>query len=669
MITRRESVSDSRAARAARRSSRRGRSSIVVLVVAAAIIVGFVAFNVLTGATVRGARLDLTSTRLYTLSPGVRPLLQRLAEPVRLELFYTVESGRSIPVIATYAARVQEFIEELVAASGGKLLLERIDPKPFSEEEDAAVEAGLSAIPVDGAGQLLTLGLVAIDRVDRRNAIPFLDPSREAFLEYDVLRLIESVGRTTRPRIGLLTTLPMAGGMSEPGGMDAMGRMQPRPIPPMQVYEQMRGLFEIESIRPTDTSLPVDLDVLMLVHPRGLAPELLDAIDDFALGGGRILAFIDPLVENDPGAAESFGAAGASDLGELPRAWGIEWTPTQVVGDRRFALEVQIRGRTGAPQIVQYLPWLSLDGDAIDRSDPATGPLARVNLTTAGAITRRQESDLGFTPLLRSSEESMLVATAQVSMMPDPAGLLASFVPSGERMTLGVRISGVVESGRTSAPTRDTDAHTDTDPDTDGATTPTSVPPRRGTAPATIVIIADCDLLFDANWISEERVGPISLGWREIADNGGLVLNLLEQLSGDDAMLSLRGRSESSRPFERVEEIRRDAESRYLAREQQLRDEIEAAQGRIAELQQEKSPDRRLILSPEQEAEVDRLEREVLEARRELRQVQFNLRESYESLGRRLMLFNVVLWPLIVALTAALWAIHRHRGTRAGGRR
>ncbi|HMN97698.1 MAG TPA: Gldg family protein [Phycisphaerales bacterium] len=655
----------------------RERSHLVVAIVIVAILLGFVGFNVLAGATLRGARADLTSDRLYTLSPGVRPLLRRLEEPVKLELFYSVESGRGIPAVATYARRVQEFIEELVAAGGGKLSLDVIDPKPYSEEEDRAVEAGLSTIAIDGAGQTITLGLVAIDRVDRRATIPFLDPAREAYLEYDVLRLIESVGRTKRPRIGLLTTLPMAGAT---GGTPL--QPQPQPTPPMQVYEQMRALFEIVAIRPADTALPADLDVLMIAHPRGLSPGLLRAIDDYALGGGRILAFIDPLVENDLSSQGAFGADAASDLGELPRAWGFEWTRSQVVGDLRHALQVQIRGRTGAPQIVEYLPWLALDGDAIVRSDPAMGSLTRINATTVGAIAPLSEAPGGvtFEPLLRSSAESMLIETARIALMPDPAGLLASFVSSDRRRTLAVRLTGVVESAYSGG---DDAGSAPADDDRDGgkpgeaeggsgasggaAAPGDSSSPRRGSAPATIVVVADCDLLFDQNWISEERLGPISLGWREVAGNGAMVLNLLEQLSGDDAMLALRGRGTATRPFERVEEIRRAAESRFLAREQQLRDQIAAAQARIGELQQEKSPDRRLILSPAQEAEIDQLERDVLDARRELRQVRFEMRETYVSLGRRLMLFNVVLWPLIVALSAALWTVHRHRRTRRGG--
>lgn len=197
---------------------------------------------------------------------------------------------------------------------------------------------------------------------------------------------------------------------------------------------------------------------------------------------------------------------------------------------------------------------------------------------------------------------------------------------------------------------------------------PAAPSPSRSTAPAAIIVVADADLLADQNWIVEERLGPISLGARTIADNGAFVLNALEMLSGDDSLLALRGRGSATRPFGRVEAIRKSAEARYLAREQELQDQIAEAQRKINELQRAKPAEGRgqLILSPEQERELDKLEKDILEARRELRQVQFNLRSDVEELGTRLMVVNVVAWPLMVALAAMVWTVHRsHRAGRS----
>ncbi|MFO0872561.1 MAG: Gldg family protein [Phycisphaerales bacterium] len=552
-----------------------------------------------------------------------------------------------------------------------------IDPLPYSEAEDAAVAAGLASLSVDGSGRTLTLGLVAVNSVDRQETIQFLDPQKEPFLEYDVIRLIESVGRTARPKVGLLTSLPMEGSFDP--------RTQ-RPTPPWQVLEQMRELYDVTMIRPEEGALPEGLDVLVIAHPKHLAEPMLRAIDAHALRGGRIVAFLDPLCEAEQ-ATQPPGQFGGmdrtSDLGGLPRAWGIEWTRDEVVGDRTFAQRVQARGRGGAAQVMDYVIWLGLSGDALNHDAPVTGALSRVNLAAVGAIAKVADATSTVTTLMQSSADSMMIPTARVATIPDPAGLLASFRESGRREALAVQITGAIGSAfpasAAGAPGTDPAAPpSDTGSSGAGAspaapaspapaTTPSDAAPR-ATAPAAIIVVADADLLADELWFSEDRLGPVSLGWRTIADNGAFVLNAIELLSGDSALLSLRGRGQASRPFERVESIRRAAEAQYLSREQQLQDEIRDVQEKIAALQREKSPENRLILSPEQEQEVKRLEEQVVAARKELRQVQFNLRSSVESLGTRLMFVNVVAWPLVVALAAVGWSLRRAARTRAGGR-
>jgi ABC-type uncharacterized transport system involved in gliding motility auxiliary subunit len=193
----------------------------------------------------------------------------------------------------------------------------------------------------------------------------------------------------------------------------------------------------------------------------------------------------------------------------------------------------------------------------------------------------------------------------------------------------------------------------------------TTKAPRIGTG--NIVIVADADLLSDQNWIEQQRMGNLVLGSRVMADNGAFVLNVLEMFTGDEALLNLRARGKYQRPFDRVEEIRKAAEQQYLARERELQNQIRQSEARLTELQAQKTPENQLILSPEQEAEVVKLEEQTLAARKELRSVQFNLRREVEGLGTRLLLVNVVAWPLAVAALAAIMLArrsHLHRSTK-----
>ncbi len=600
------------------------------------------AVNVLATLGLRGARLDLTEGKLYSLSPGTHQILAAIDEPIHLDFYYSSAAAEGLPQYRNYAERVREFLEEMVAESHGKLLLQVLNPEPFSEAEDAAAAAGLSSLPVDGVGTKLYFGLVGRNAVDDTETIGFFDPSRESFLEYDLTKLVYSLTEHEKPTIGLLTSLKVDASFDpqNPG----------RPTRAWQFLTQMRQLYTVETIQPTDAEIPDDVDVLLLVHPKGLGDDMLHAIDDFAVDGGRILAFVDPFCEADPAASGGMygqpqGGSPTSDLGPLLKAWGVDWNPAKVVGDRTYAQRVRAPGHRGLG-VVDYVAWLGLRKAAFAADDPTCSGLSQINLASAGAFQRVEGSELKWEPLLQSSADSMLLDSSQLRFMPDPARLLASFTPDDKTYDLAVRISGQVDRA---FPKGDEDEAAEKD---DRA------------APARIILVGDADMLRDDLWIVEQRLGPVSLGWQMIADNGNLLLNALELLGGNDALVSLRGRGSFERPFEKVEALRQRAEARYLQREQELQDQIDQGQQRIAQLQRDKPGSSKLILSPEQEKEIQKLEQQMLDARKELRQVRHGLSEDIDALGTRLLVLNAAIWPLLVALGVLLWHLRRHRGRR-----
>ena len=697
----------------------------------AGVTVALCAFAVASTYAVRGLRLDLTEDRLYSLSPAVAPLVQRLDEPVKLDFYYSAEAAQGMPQIQSYANRVREFLQEVAQASKGRITLRVIDPAPFSEAQDEARAAGIAPLRLDGSGKELMLGLVAKNSVDQSEAMPFLDPNKEPFLEYDVMRLVQSIGKVKKPTIGLLSSLPLAGGGVNPA--------DPRqPAEPWQIYLQLKQLYQVKDIATTDSALPEGLDALVIVHPRELSTDLLRSIDNYALKGGRILAFLDPHCEAQPSEDRFSGGSGdkSSDLGPLTRAWGIEWTRSKVVADSTYAQRVRVRSQ-GPVQVMDYLIWLALREDALAKDDPSTGRLSQVNAQTMGAIDIRESNKAAVKPLLESSSESMRLDGVRIQFFPDPEGLMRDFKPEGKRNVLAVRVQGPIEAAYDEAgnptiappesskpvmlapdgneippahPVAPAPAPAATAPesapapadaapgkgpfqDPAPAASPTAMPapaqpspvpeqaptaapsaptsPSPGKAPRTgtgnIVIVADADLLSDQNWIEQQRMGNMVLGSRVMADNGAFVLNVLEMFTGDEALLNLRARGKYQRPFDRVEEIRRTAEKQYLDRERELQNQIRQSEARLTELQAQKTPENQLILSPEQEAEVVKLEEQTNAARKELRSVQFNLRRDYEGLGTRLMLVNVVAWPLVVAALAAILLArrsHLHRTTK-----
>lgn len=596
------------------------------------LLVGLLALNTAAAFLLRGARLDLTEEGLFTISPAVGEMVRALDEPLRLDLYWTQQTGRNAPQLKAHAQRVREFLEEVALSSQGKVLLSMIDPEPFSLAEESARADGIASLSVDGTGGVVMLGLVVRGPTDAREVLPYLSPDQEGFLEYEVARAIMKVGRATRPKIGLLSTLPTEQQFDP--------RRPSAPTPAPIVFEQMRDLYEVAPIEASASEVPPEVEVLVLVHPRGLGEPLLRAIDSWAFAGKPILLFFDPWCETDPAAAQAFSGAErggtSSDLGGLPAAWGFNIPTDVVVGDLTYATRIRTMGPAGSAQELNYVPWLSLSKSAFVADDPITGTLAMVNMMSAGSMLPAENATSTLTPLMESSADSMMIQCLKLGYFGDPDRLIRDHKPDGQRKTLAARVGGKI--GR---------AYPDS----------TSEGSSDGGTNAAIVVINDADMLSDQTWIVEQSIGGVSLGARTIADNGALVLNALEVLTGNRALSELRSRGKYRRPFDVVEQMRKEAEGKYLRRSQELQDQIKQSEIKIAGLQRDEGAGGGLLLSSEQQLELASLNDQVVVARRELREVQHALREDIEWTGRMMMLLNVVIWPLAVAVLLTMWSL------------
>ena len=631
------------------------RSTAIVSFVA--VLAGTVALNAVLGLTSRSVRIDCTEERLYTLSSGVKELVRGLDEPVKVDLYWSASVGNDVPQLRTYAQRVSEFLTELASASGGNLRVRQIDPEPSSEAEDEARAAGLASLQVDGAGRTLTLGLVLRGSTDKTEVMPYLDPAQESFLEYEVARRILAVKGGKKPVVAVVSSLPMEGSFDQ-------RTMQP--TQPPVVMQQLQQLFDVRPIDKAAPKIPDDANVLVVVQPHGFSDELLRAIDGWVVEGKPTLAFLDPWCESDPQSrqmAMQGGAAGTSfEAPGLLATLGLDIPTDSVVGDRSFATRVRARTPAGVTMELDYLPWIALPREAFAKGDPVVGTISTLNMMSAGAVRSKEGATTKVEPFISSSPDVQLIQTMKLGFFGQPDQLIKDFISLNAPQSIAVRVSGPVTS---SFPPAAPPAQ----PSADG--TPPPAPPALEAAKGTanVIVIADADFLQDQSWVSEERFAGQLLGYRTIADNGSLVLNAVEALSGDRVLAGLRGRGEFRRPFDRVETLRREAEAKYLSKEQELEQGIQQSQARISQLQSEKkgSGVNALILSPEQEAELHKLEETMAAARKELREVQYRLRRDIDGLGSGLMLANVALWPAVVALGAMGWLARRVLGQRRGG--
>jgi ABC-type uncharacterized transport system involved in gliding motility auxiliary subunit len=649
----------------------------------------FVAAVMVSNGLLKGLRIDLTENQLYTLAPGTKKVLTNLEEPVNVYLFFSDGATKDIPFLRSYAARVHEMLDEFASTSKGKLKVQVVDPQPFSEEEDRANQFGLQPVNLGSVGQNIFFGVAGTNSVGDQEKIPFLQPDKEAFLEYDLARLVYSLAHPKKPVIGLLSGIQMSGGF-DPTRQQASQ--------PWTITQQVRQLFDLRTLPASVAKIDDDVDVLWLVHPKNLDDKTLFAIDQFVLRGGRALIFVDPLAEVAAASGDPSGLGGgaSSDLERLFDAWGLEFSAGEVVGDNVHALSIN----TGfGRRPVRHLGLIGLDQASMDQKDVITAGLETVNLGTAGEIKKSDKAKFTLTPLITSSAQSALLPVSKLQFLADPSQLLDDFSPSGETYTLAARIEGHLDTAFPGgAPGDETsDAKGDTpaeDAPAKGDASAAAGQPAKEDAPtadakgeaptakakspapsdaalkstddANIVLVADVDVLSDRMWVQKQSFLGQDLV-TAFASNGDFVTNALDNLAGSADLIGLRSRATFSRPFTTVDALRREADARFRATEQELQAELTDTQKKLNELQTARNDKSSLIMSPEQQQELQRFRDRQIEIRRQLRDVQHNLDQSIEALGTRLKIIDIAVMPLALTLFALLvvyWRRQRARGVR-----
>jgi ABC-type uncharacterized transport system involved in gliding motility auxiliary subunit len=599
------------------------------------LLILFVAVNMLSANLLRGMRIDLTQNGLYTLSDGSRNILRELQEPVNLYLFFSSEASRGLPQIRSYARRVDEMLEEFENQAAGKLIVHRVDPEPFSEDEDQAAAFGLQAVPVGAGNETLYLGIAGTNSLDDVQVMPFLQPSKEKFLEYDLAKMISSLGSPEKITIGFLSTLQMDAGFDP-----ATQGMREAWV----VYEQLGQLFDIETIDPGADSLPDNIDLLLMVHPKDLSDPMLYQLDQFVLGGGRLIVFLDPFAESDRGNPNDpmamMQAGSTSNLGPLLDSWGVSFDTGRVIGDLQYGV--------GTSQS-RHIGILSVPADGLNSEDVVSADLQAVNFSSTGWLAPLEGASTRFEALVQSSENAAPLDASRLRFLTDPAELMKGFNPTGDRYALAVRLSGPARS-----------AFDPPDADEQSA----SHRAESNQSGITVMLFADTDLLTDRLWVQKQPFMGQNLV-SAFADNGTLVVNAADNMVGNRDLIGIRTRLSSSRPFDRVSELQVEAERSYLATEERLQQELADTERKLTELQMAKGESELLVLSDEQQAEIDRFMDRKLEIRKELRQVQHDLQRDIDRLGTRLKLINIAFIPVLVMIAALLYVLQRRRRQNA----
>ena len=581
-------------------------------------------------------RIDLTEDKVYSLSPGSQKVLDELDEPIVLYFFFSDSASKGMTALRNYANRVQSLLEEYASRSNGKITLKVIDPEPFSEAEDLAVQYGLTGATLGPVGEAIYFGLAGTNAVDDQFSIGFFDPQQETFLEYDISKLIYQLSDPEPVSVTLLTDLNLLGGQNPMSGQYT---------PPMTFYSQLNQLYDVTTIGSDASQLPDDTDVLVVVHPQNLSESLLYSIDQFAMKQGRILLFMDSHYESDPMAMMSAMGANASEFSLLEK-WGINVDTSKVVLDARLGLDI----RTPEGAVARHPGIIGLTGEQLNREDIITANLELINGSSFAPLSLNQDSRLRLTPLAYSSQDGVAVSSSDYALTRDPGALQRMLDTTKQQYTLAARIAGATRSAYDSAP----------DFEESNAMQSAHV---SQTTQLNVIVFTDADMLADRFWVQQSNFFGETL-FTPFANNGDAVINASENLAGSSALISIRGRGTYARPFEVVQALEAKAEARFREQEERLQAQLQQTEAQLAELQSVQNESGALTLSPEQQAALDEFIAQRGAIRRELRDVRYQLERDIDTLGNYLKLLNIAVAPLV--LVTLLWLSARLFKRRAG---
>ncbi len=623
----------------------------------------FVGVNVAIDRVV-GVRLDLTEDRLFTLSEGTKSVLKNLPKHVTMTFYYSEELGRRIPQYASFANRIDDLMQEMAAAADGNITVVKVNPEPFSEAEDEAVELGLQGVPVDDTGDKVYFGVNAVaDDPEKSRGIPFFQADRDTFLEYDLMKM---VWRTANPEPAVVGVI---------SSKEVFGNPYGRNTDPWYLLIQMQDFFDTRRIASAESLIENDPDMLLIIHPAGLDDDLMYGIDQFMLRGGRAIIMADPWNETTaslrlvPG--EPTLVPETSDLSKILDAWGVEIPQGQTIGDRSLASMVNAGGE-GQVKAAPYISWIEPKEANRNLNDAVMASVKDLVLPTPGSIEVKDGATVTLTPLITTTTDATIVPNDNTKK-PNPLELLDGYEPTGKSYVLAARITGMVQTAFPDGPPVKEKPKLEGDAEntenTDGASEEAAPEERKGpefgphlsasTDPINVILIADADMAQDPYWVNVRNF----FGQRvavPFMDNGNFILSGLENLEGSNELLGLRARRNGKRPFVLIDNLRLAAEEQFRSEEQALQQKLQETEQKLAELQQGPG-DGTGAVSEEQQAAMNAFTTELLDIRRNLRQVNLNLRKDIEAVQAKLRFMNIALVPILVAVLAIGIGIYRAR--------
>ena len=583
-----------------------------ILISVISIVVIFLSINYINLKVNLNVGADLTESKTFSVSEGTKSVLKNIEEPMTIHFYYSRDVAKTIPMIQSYATQIEGLLKRYVNLSKKNINLNIVNPDPFSDEEDQAERSGLQGFPIGQDGTKLFFGLTATNSTDDSEKIAFFDPSRGAYLESDLTNIIYKLNDVHKPKIGFLSwveTMPPMG----PDGQLGQGEYT--------ILEQLSYFYEIEFLD-QDVEEINNIDLLVVYHPSDVSEKTEYAIEQFILNGGKTTIFLDSYFEKADHSNK------VSKLDNVLKTLNIDFNES-IIADGLQATRLQGNfSESTSLQTVLKLNWPEIREDSINQDEPYSQGLSLVRLVSAGGLSQlNNESNLEYIPILSSSEASMEVDFEQTQ---DLISLINTFKPSGIVFDFAARISGETESSFEQSEIKK-ENHI-----------------SKSLEPINVVVFSDADFIRNPFWARIENFLDSQV-LEETADNGALVTNIFDTLTGYEELLTIRKKQSPFRPFTVVQKLQAEAERKYLGQEQELQNKLNDALSKIQNLSGNQVGEE-LNLTDKQIDELALFQNEVEVTRKQLRQVRSELRKDIDNLGAIIKTINTFALPLFVII-------------------
>jgi ABC-type uncharacterized transport system involved in gliding motility auxiliary subunit len=577
-------------------------------------VILFLSFNYIVQKINFNLGIDFTSNKTFTLSNGTKRVIDEIDEPIKINFVYSRNLSKNIPIIQNYANQVQGLLNRYSDLASGKIELSFIEPEPYSDDEDYVNRYGIQGFPIDQEGSKIYFGMIASNTTDDIEVVSFFDPSKAATLEKQLTDIVYKLNRSKKPIIGFLSWVDTAPPMM-PNNQLGQGEYT--------ILEELSYFYDFEFLD-TDVESFEDIDLLFVYHPSDITDKTEYAIEQFILEGGETVIFLDPFFEKNDHSNKT------SDLTNILKTLNINYNSNVILdGAQATRLQTQqnISDNTSLQTILK-LNWPEVRGQFINQSEEIGNGLSLIRLVSAGGLAPlNEESEISYIPLISSSEVTMDLPMREVH---DPIKLINNFKPTGITYDFGVKLSGKTSSSFNEFEFIRED-HIDS-----------------SVKDINVVLFSDADFIRNAFWARIQKFLDTNV-IEATSDNGTLVTNVLDSMTGYDEFIDLRNKEAPFRPFVVVQKLQAEAEQKYLGQEQELQAQLDETLVKIQNLSGGRDAES-VNLTDKQLMELADFQLEVERKRQQLREVRRNLSKNIDRLANQINILNTFLIPILLIL-------------------